>query len=356
MSHYEKRLHEDVEKICARVGTVATEVDQALKNAVRALLTADRALACATILGDKRINREIREIDRMCHAFVVRHLPSARHLRLVSAVLRVDRELERIGDYAATIGRETVQLICEPPVSVTRDVELLADHSRGMLAQAAKAFSRQSADLARGTAAMAESSDRIFKNVFRNLIAAGADESCPLQDLFALLVVVNRLERVADRAKNICEETVFWLTGETKGPKKYRILFVDEKNAGASQIAAAIARKAFPDSGQYESAGWDPASRVDPELVAFMEKKGHDLHDATPRKIEAGRDALADYHVVICLGEDPFEGVPFHTVLLEWDLKSRDRAESSEHYEELYRGLASRVRELMETLQGEGAS
>ena len=55
----------------------------------RALLTLDRDLAYATVLGDKPINREIRELDRLCHAFVARHLPSAGHLRFVSSVLRL---------------------------------------------------------------------------------------------------------------------------------------------------------------------------------------------------------------------------------------------------------------------------
>ena len=70
---------------------------------MHALLTRDRELAAEVILGDLPINREVRAIDALCHAFVARHLPSAGHLRFVSSVLRLNVELERIGDYAVTI-------------------------------------------------------------------------------------------------------------------------------------------------------------------------------------------------------------------------------------------------------------
>ena len=151
MSHYEERLERDLKMIRGRVAEVKAEVDVAVRNGVNALLRLDRKLAAQTILGDHPINRATREIDRLCHAFVARHLPSAGILRYVSSVLRLTVVLERIGDYGVTIARESVQLTEPAPESVAHDIEMLCDQSLRMLRSAMQAFEEGSADRALGT-------------------------------------------------------------------------------------------------------------------------------------------------------------------------------------------------------------
>jgi phosphate transport system protein len=355
MTRYEKRLQKDVETIIGQVVAVAADIDMAVKKAVHALLTTDVDLAYATILGDHAINRQVREIDRRCHVFVARHLPSAGHLRMVSAVLRISRELERIGDYAATISRETAQFERTPPPSVARDIELLAEQSRRMLTQSIKSLSEANADLARGTAVIENQIDATFDKVISDLLAEEGERS--LQDLFGHLVVLNRLERISDRAKNICEEVVFWITGVGKAPKVFRILFLDQRNGCVSQMAEAVARKAYPEGGRYASAGLDPAEEINEHVVAYMENLGCDLDDQFPKPFRTSHDVLSDYHVVVGLGLSPRDHipeVPFHTVLLRWDVGDCPRSE--EDTGEVYRSLAHEITELMETLHGEGAS
>ena len=140
MSHYEERLEQDLGEIRNRVQAVGARVETAFRSAIEACLAADHARASQTILGDLGINREIRRIDRVCHAFVARHLPSAGHLRFVSSVLRLDVALERIGDYAVAVGRETVQLSVGAPSRVARDIELIADQALRMLRHALRSF------------------------------------------------------------------------------------------------------------------------------------------------------------------------------------------------------------------------
>ena len=98
MTHYEQRLENDLSQIHTNVATVAGTIQQALKNAVYALLTGENDLAYSVILGDLAVNRAIRDIDRRCHAFVAQHQPSAGHLRRISSVLRLEIELEVLGD------------------------------------------------------------------------------------------------------------------------------------------------------------------------------------------------------------------------------------------------------------------
>jgi phosphate transport system protein len=362
MTHYEQRLEQDISAIRRRVQDVAREIELGLKNAVHATLTLDRPLANQVILGDKPINREIRAIDKLCHGFVARHLPSAGHLRFVSAVLRLNVELERIGDYAVAIAREAVQLSGKPGDSVGSDIQLIADQAVKMFRQAMEAFLEGNAELARGTKGMASHVESTYQKIFGDLVREGERGSRPIKDLFALLVIFNRIGRVSDQAKNICEDTIFAVAGETKGEKVYRILFVDEKNDAISQLATAYARKAFPGSGRYSSAGWNPAGRLLPALEVFLQENGLDGEELAPSGLDRATEELADFHVIVGLGPGAaahIETVPFHTVLLDWDIapvpEDLDSERAKAWLAEASKSLKEKLHELMQLLRGEDA-
>ncbi len=352
-SHYEERLERDLKWIQDLVGIIGQSILEALDSAVRAVLTMDRDLAAATVIGDYTTNRQTRELDRLCHAFVARHLPSAGHLRSVSAVLRLSIALERIGDYATTISRTAVQLAAPPPPVVARDIEMMAQQAHRTLADALRAFLQRDLGLATATLANAEQFTRYFDKVFDDLVREGEDKTRPIAELFALMATFNRLERVIHQAKNICEETRFVVAGRTKGEKTYQILFVDGDNSGPSQLAEHFTQKAFPNSGRYRSAGFDPAEEIDPAYRRFAETVGIDLTRAWPAALATLRDELGDYQLVVGLSADVRERIgrlPFHTTLLVWPLDAAAGPES------VYRQLTPRIRELMERLRGEQAS
>ena len=142
-------MQADLEEIREKVGRIATLIERQVGDAVHSFLEEDRNLANDVVLGDRRVNRKIRDIDHMCHAFIVRHAPSAGHLRYVSAVLRLDVALERIGDYASTIGREIIQLSGRPPERIVRDVELISHQARRTLHQALVSFQEDASAIVR---------------------------------------------------------------------------------------------------------------------------------------------------------------------------------------------------------------
>ncbi len=259
---YEERLERDLNDLRARVAAVATNIEQALKDALQSVLHQDKRLANATVLGDLPINREIREIDRLCHYFVARHLPTAGHLRFISSTLRMIISLERIGDYAVTMAREAKVLSKPLGDDIKRDLERMADEAFHMLHQAIEAFNDRNAELAKGTMSYAYQLDHTFSNAFDLLVEKGEADAYPVIDLFGILIIFNRLERVSDQAKNICEETVYAVTGETKKPKVYRILFLDDADDCRSQMAVAIGNKAYANGGAFTSAGLHPAAEV----------------------------------------------------------------------------------------------
>lgn len=350
MGLYEQRLAADLDSIRGRVSAAATSVQRALDRAVRGLMTDDRPLCWQVVLEDRPINREMRGIDAACHAFVARHYPAAGHLRMVSAVLRLDVELERIGDYAVTIARNAVQLSEPPPRSMLADIELIASQSGRMLASAVDAWNEGSAERALATSRMARSVDLTFDKVYQDLL--GKKGKRPLKDLFLLLSTFSCLERVSDQAKNICEETIFAAQGEAKPDKQFRILFLDRGNDRLSQLAEAHARKAFPASGWYASLGWEPAEQLDPEALQLARQAGLDMGGAVPRPLAPEIEEIGHFDIVVGLEDGALARlgrVPYHTVFLQWTLPQ-------ESLEAAHRDLIARIRGLMDLVRGPGAA
>ena len=357
-THYEQRMEADLAQIRRKLRKVSDLVESQVQKAVHAIGHADRDLANEVILGDRQVNRRIKQLDYLCHAFIVRHAPSAGHLRFASATLRLDVALERIGDYAGTIGREVVRLTSAPPGSIARDIDLIAQQARHTLSPALKAFHEGDMALAKETYGLADQTDLTLENVIADLLEAGERRELPLGDIFSMLRIVNLIKRVAEQAENICEQTMFAVSGATRDPRIYRVLFVDERNDGASQIAEAYARKAFPESGAYASAGWRPARALDPALVAFMDDHGVDMRGAGPTKLLPLKEEPEHFHVVVGLGPGAREHigeVPYRTTVLEWALDAPEGIDPAS-LKELYETLVVRVQDLIKTLAGPDAA
>ncbi len=362
MPLYEERLSKDMTWIRDEVASLGAAVQKAQEDAVRAALTGNRELANQTILRDHPINRQTREINRLCHAFLATHLPSAGPLRLISSILRLVNELERIGDYAATIAREGIQLPHLPTGLLKQEMGEMAEQAQTCLRQAMRSFNEKDAELARETKTIAAQGKSRGDLAFEELVHESETSHEQIRYLFDALILVGRLKRVCDRCKNICEETLFTVTGETKPPKTYRILFLDDENTCQSQIAQAVARKSFPNSGQYDSAGRRNGVDLEPGLVRFLERHGLVSGAAETTALDPDPHKVAKYDVVVSLKgpvSDYLPQQPFRTVFLDWDVgdlpEGLAATESEDRYTEMYREIAARVRDLMEILRGEGA-
>ena len=360
MSHYEERLERDLQEIRAQLGRLQVLIDTAIRQSTQAMLSSDDELASRTIIEDYPINRATRELDRLCHSFIVRHLPSAGVLRFISSVLRLTVSLERIGDYACSIAREALMLSKQPPKTVAADIELMLSHSRENLSQAIAAFLAGDVERADTVRQAAFASRNAFGKLYADLLRVGAKQSRPPQDLFAFLITFYRLERITDQARNICEETLFTVAGQPKQPRQRHILFLDERDCCVAPLAAALARKAYPDSGRYESAGWTPAIAVDATTLSYMAAHGLSSEGHTPRGLVNDHEALAAYDLIISLAGDArarLPELPFRTVLLTWPLglPSEDSPPNRDQLSALHRDLSQRLHDLMDVLVGERA-
>ena len=351
MSNYQSRLDADLAHIRSRLKAVSVSVREAVDESVSALISADRSRLYRVMLNDLPINRETRAIDALCHAFIARHLPAAGPLRFVSSVLRLSIALERIGDYAVTVARVGVKLNTPPPQRFIQELTDLTVKTCHMLEDATDAFIDGNSELAKSTAKRAKSIDRRHDEFFHEIVTdENTDRS--LLDIVSLLTIIGKLERVSDQAKNMCEEALFVTTGATKAPKRYKVLFVDETNNLLSQLALAIARKSFPESGHYSCAGWSPAEAPDPRLREITESFSLNLDHPTIAKVAPFRESPAEFHVVVAINggsAPPLPKIPFHTVLLNWELDEGLRPD------DLVREISALVQELVTTLRGADA-
>lgn len=358
MSVYERRLASDKDEIRRRIRDVGERVNQAIGDSVEALLRQDEPTCSRVILGDPPINREIRAIEKLCHVFVARHLPSAGHLRFVSSALRMGVALERVGDYATSIAREGVQLTTAPPDRIAEEVRQLCGHACFMLSSALTAFSQKDEELARTTRPKTREVEGVYARAFNDLLGCGV----PSADLFALVAVFHRLGRVSDQAQNLCEATLFELTGEGKPSRTYDMLFVDPRGTLVAPLAVALARKSFHRSGSYTAAGFQAGAVLAPELHALADGLSLDVSGIVPTPLDASPEALQAYDIIVCLSPEArrhIPRIPFNTVVLVWSvptLAGATEAELSTRLQNVVRFLSSEIHHLMVMLRGEDAS
>jgi len=354
MSHLEQRLENDLQNIRNRVLEQAQQVQKGVSNAIHALQTGDNKLAYATILDDHPINRNMRRIDRLCHKFIAVHLPSGTHLRLLSSIIRINIELERMGDYAVVMAREAVQLSRSPEGKIGHEINRISAETLLMLKQAIKAFEELNADLAQSTMMMSGNMEYNLDIVYEEITESAQKEK--VKDTLALFVIFNQLKRVTDQAKNLCEDTIFAVTGQQKTPKVYNILFIDEDNSALSQLAEAIAEKNYPGICKYRSAGRNAASGINTQLVDFLSSRGSDTSKLQVTGInDLTHHEISEQNVIVSLQGDVksyIDSIPFHTTALEWEIDIPNALENQQGMETLYRSLALQIKDLLELLRG----
>ncbi len=352
MSLYEERLEADLLEIRASLRRVAEQVEDNLRHGVRAVLDSDPRLANETLIKDRAVNQDIRDLDHLCHLFVARHLPSGSHLRFISAVLRLAVALERVGDYSVAICRVARHVESPLPDTVRHNMEMMSDHAGKALGTALKGFLDGDPDSARVSRGIASQTVAIYPYALEILIEAAESDPRPTRDLFANLLVFRLLERTAEQADNACDMTLFAVKGKRKTEKRYRILFVDADHSLASKLAQIALEESYPHAGRFGSAGLEPAPDFDVRLVGFCQRRGIEMPqgDAT-RSFDEALDVGPHYHVVVGIGVDPSPhfDVPYRTAVLQWDL-NEDGVTADSAVEDLYRSLMVRVRGLMTTL------
>ncbi|MBI5387884.1 MAG: phosphate signaling complex protein PhoU [Verrucomicrobia bacterium] len=362
-THLEQSRQRDVERIRAKVTEMATRGETALRLCLKALVERNRQHAYTVILRDQYIDELEKEVDRLCLEFLVRQQPVAGLLRFAYATIKLDLELERVGDYAESIARQTLKLLSLETVKFPVErFEELANLSIPMLHDAVQAFLAQDAELARKTIATEEAVDMLKSKLNKDLVALFREQKMPFEALNALMMINRRLERVSDQARNICMETLYMCTGEYAkhpGSEVFRVLFVDQHNACRSQMAEAVANSFNLSQFAFASAGVEPRP-IEQMTVSFMKDKGFDVARMVAKAVTQVPN-LDHYNVIVVLDPEArraFPTRPRKVVFLDWYVKdpsqvSGTHAEMIAAYETTFNFLHEHIKDLVEAIFGE---
>lgn len=364
-SHFEESLQRGIDLIRSKVIEMGNLAERALQGSLQALIERNRQLAYTVILRDQYIDELEKELDRLCLEFLVRQQPAGAHLRFVYATIKINNEMERIGDYAESIARHSLRInALEPHPSYDKFVEI-ANLAIPMLRNALKAFVDQNVDLARATTELEDKVDVIRNSIHADLVQWREEGKLPLEMLAPLMIIASRFERVADQACNICEEVLFMCSGEYikhKGGEVIRVLFVDDANAGASQMAEGIANALNQSRFVFSSAGVLPRP-LEARTVRFMQDKKIDISHQTSKYLNQIPN-FDHYQVIVALSQEAqvaFPPPPTKTVSIEWEIDDPAKAEGSGEevraaYEKTYQFLQRHIHDLVEAILGEEMS
>ena len=359
----EESLERDVERIRQKIREMSVLAERALRECVQTVRDGDRQRAYAVILRDQYIDDKEKEIDRLCLEFIVRQQPVGVHLRRAFSAIKINLELERVGDYAESVARHLLRLGELPPPDAIRErIVEMADLAIPMLHDAIEAFLAQDPALANKVILVEPAVDELQSKLNGDLLDALRQQALQPEMLEPLANIGRRFERVADQARNVCMETIYMCTGEFAkhpGAETIRILFVGEHNACRTQMAEAIAQSLGQPRFVFSSAGLDPLP-VDPRTVAFMKDKGFDLSRAAPKAIFQVPN-LDHYQVIVGVAAEAkqaFPRSPRKMVYIDWSIDDPSRVEGSleevrSAYEAAFEFLSRHVRDLVGAVLGE---
>jgi phosphate transport system protein len=354
--HLEQSLQRDIDRIKGKVLEMGHLCEVALNTCLKAYTEKNRQFAYSVILRDQFIDEHEKEIDRLCLEFLVRQQPVAGLLRFAYATIKINLELERVGDYAESMARQILKLIDRDYNYPIDQFKEIAGLTIPMLHDAVRAFVEQDAELASKTIQIEEVVDLKKRQINKELVTMFNKENIPYEVLNALFVINRRWERVSDQARNICMETLYMCTGgyvKHPGAEAFRILFVDKHNSCRSQMAEAIANSLNLEKFIFSSAGLDPRP-VDPKTIEFMKSKGHDLSRAVPKSLLQIPN-IDHYNVIIALDPEvksAFPQKPRKCVFIDWSLPDPSAVDGTLNdvlasYEHAYEFLKSHITDLV---------
>jgi phosphate transport system protein len=363
-THYEQTLQRDIDRIRAKVTEMGGLAEHALRSCLQALTDRNRQLAYSVILRDQRIDELEKEIDRLCLEFIVRQQPVAGTLRFAYAAIKINLELERVGDYAESMARSILNLSDMDAQFPLEAFVQIADMAIPMLHDAVRCFTTQDPELARKAMEKEDAVDVLRHETNGRLVQLLTEGKLPVAALTPLMTIVNRFERVADQAKSICQEVLYACTGEYakhRGTEVYRVLFVDEHNSCRSQMAEGVGNSLGQPKFIFASAGLDPW-RMDPATVTFLRDKGIDISRAVPRAVNQVPNA-DHYQVIVALADQArkiFPPPPTKVVCLDWSTTDPSTVHGSTDevraaYEATYQFLRSHLQDLVEAILGDEA-
>ncbi len=209
MRHFEEELGELQLKLLEMAGLVET----AIHKSCRALAERNRFLAQEVLRGEARINQLEIEIDDLAVGLLALHQPMARDLRFLTAAIKINNDLERMGDLAVNTVERAMALMEQPEVEPPIDIPRMAGLVESMVRRSLDAFVQRSPELARSVLLADDAVDELRDHIYRELIGFMERDGSTVSRALDLIFVARNLERIADHATNIAEDVLFLVQG-----------------------------------------------------------------------------------------------------------------------------------------------
>ena len=209
MLHFREELEELQSKLLEMGGLV----EAAIHNSVLALVDRDEDKAKEVMWNEALVNQKEIEIDELATRMLALFQPMARDLRFITAVIKINNDLERMGDLAVNIAQRALSLVAQSPVKPLIDIPRMAQLVESMLLRTHDAYVKSDADEATSVLTADDEVDALRDSVYNELVAYMQKDPSTVPAAVDLIFVARNLERIADHATNIAEDVVFLVKG-----------------------------------------------------------------------------------------------------------------------------------------------
>lgn len=210
----ERHFHHQLEDLKKALLQMAALAEAQIAQSVKALEERNTALCDEVIQNDKPVNDLEMEIDQLCIQLLATQQPIARDLRFIAAAMKINADLERMGDIAVNIARRAKRLVTLPVLKPLIDIPRMATLTQAMVKQSLDAFVRADEHLAREVCIQDDQIDNLQDQIFRELLTYMMEQPRSVPQALQLIFISRHIERIADHATNIAESVVYFLEGK----------------------------------------------------------------------------------------------------------------------------------------------
>ena len=204
-----RHFQEELEQLKTRLLEMGGLAEEQVRLAVKALVDRDRDLVERVLHGDEPLNALHIEIDGRCFTLLALYQPMAIDLRAIVAAVKINTDLERVGDLAINIAEAVVRYMRHAPVKELIDIPRMASIAQTMLRDALDAYVRRDTALAQAVLDADDGLDALKTQVFRELLTYMLQDPTTIEPALDLILVSRHLERIGDHATNIAEDVIF---------------------------------------------------------------------------------------------------------------------------------------------------
>ncbi len=207
------RFHQSLDELKDKLLAMAGLAESAVDSAMRAYRERVPELCQRVFTNEAMINLAEREIDERALDLLAMQQPMAVDLRFILAVIKINADLERVGDQAVNIVERVMDLIALPQVELEADISQMGTIAAHMIRQALESFVSRNADLAQEVLETDDSVDRMNHEIFTAMELAIRTQNDSSRQALDTILIARNLERIADHATNIAEDVIFWVRG-----------------------------------------------------------------------------------------------------------------------------------------------